>query len=66
MNAIRASGLSRTRRLAVMAGMTLLVAAAVWLATPALAATTHTVVMDGTRFAPETITVGMKGMLIVR
>ena len=51
---IRASELSRTRRLA---GMVLLIAAAAWLATPALAAKTHTVAMDGTRFVPETITV---------
>jgi plastocyanin len=57
MNAIRAYDLSRIRRLAVMAGMVLLIAAAVWLATPALAAKTRTVAMDGTRFVPETITV---------
>jgi plastocyanin len=55
--AIRASGSSRTRRAAVMAGLVLLMAAAAWLATPALAAKTHTVAMDGTRFIPETITV---------
>lgn len=57
MTAIRASGLSRARRVAAMAGMALLMAAAVWLAAPALAAKTHTVAMDGTRFVPETITV---------
>lgn len=55
--AIRASEASRTRRLAGMGGMVLLIAAVVWLATPALAAKTHTVAMDGTRFVPETITV---------
>jgi len=55
--AIRAREFSRTRRLAAMAGAVLLVAAAVWFATPAVAATTHTVAMDGTRFIPETITV---------
>ena len=55
--AIRGSELSRRRRVAVMAGMALLTAAAVWLATPALAAKTHTIAMDGTRFIPETITV---------
>ena len=55
--AIRASELSRARRLAGMAGMVLLIAAAAWLALPALAAKTHTVAMDGTRFVPETITV---------
>lgn len=54
---IRASELARIRRLAVMAGMVLVIAAAVWVATPALAAKTHTVAMDGTRFIPETITV---------
>jgi plastocyanin len=55
--AIRASDVSRMRRLALMTGMVLFMAAAVWLATPALAAKTHTVAMDGTRFVPETITV---------
>lgn len=57
MIAVRASRLSRTRRLAVMSGTLLLIAAAVWLAGPALAAKTHTVAMDGTRFVPEAITV---------
>jgi plastocyanin len=38
-------------------GMALFMAAAVGLAIPALAAKTHTVVMDGTRFHPETLTV---------
>jgi plastocyanin len=56
MNA-RVSRVSLTRRRLALAGTVLLVAAAVWLATPALAATTHTVAMDGTRFVPETITV---------
>jgi plastocyanin len=37
--------------------MALVMAAAVGLATPALAAKTHTVAMDGTRFIPETLTV---------
>jgi plastocyanin len=57
MIAIRASGISRLRRMAGMAGTVLFVAAALWLATRALAAETHTVAMDGTRFVPETITV---------
>ena len=54
---IRALEVSRTRRLGAMAGAALLVAAAIWLAAPALAAKTLTVAMDGTRFVPETITV---------
>ena len=37
--------------------MVLFMAAAVGLSTPAVAATTHTVAMDGTRFIPETLTV---------
>jgi len=49
--------ISRTRRLAVMTGLAFLMAAAVESAVPAAAATTHTVVMDGTRFIPETLTV---------
>jgi plastocyanin len=57
MIAIRASELSRIPRLAGMTGMVLLVATAVWLATPVLAAKTHTVAMDGTRFIPDTIIV---------
>jgi plastocyanin len=57
MIAIRASELSRIRRMAVMAGMVAFAAAAVWLATPALAAKTHTVAMEGTGFVPQTITV---------
>ena len=56
----RASDLSRIRRLAALSGTVLLVAAAVWLATAAVAATTHTVAMDGTRFSPDTIT-GKRG-----
>jgi len=55
--AIRACEVSRTRRLAAMSGMVLLMAAAAWFATPAAAAQTHTVAMDGTRFIPATITV---------
>ena len=57
ITAIRAPEASPTRRLAVMAGTVLLMAAAAWFATPAAAAKTHTVAMDGTRFIPETITV---------
>jgi plastocyanin len=47
----------RILRLASRMGMALFMAAAVGLAIPALAAKTHTVVMDGTRFHPETLTV---------
>jgi plastocyanin len=57
MTTIRASELARIRRLAIMTGTVLLIAAAAWLATPAAAAKTYTVAMDGTGFIPETITV---------
>ena len=45
------------RRLAGRTGLVFLMAAAVGFAIPAVAATTHTVAMDGTRFVPETLTV---------
>ena len=44
-------------RLAGRMGVVLFVAAAVGFVTPAVAAQTHTVAMDGTRFIPETLTV---------
>jgi plastocyanin len=40
-----------------MTGLAFLMAAAIGVATPAVAATTHTVAMDGTRFIPETLSV---------
>jgi len=45
------------RRWAGRAGMVLAMTAAAGFVTPAIAATTHTVAMDGTRFVPETLTV---------
>jgi plastocyanin len=45
------------RRLARRTGAALFVAASVGFVTPAGAAETHTVAMDGTRFVPETVTV---------
>jgi len=47
---------SRMRRLVGRTGLVLFMAA-VGLATPAIAVNTHTVVMDGTRFIPDTVTV---------
>jgi len=44
-------------RLAGKAGIVFFVAAFVAFVPPALAKTTHTVAMDGTRFIPETLTV---------
>jgi len=57
MSRLRALQLSRTRRLAGSVGMVLFMAAAVGFVTPAVAAKTYTVAMDGTRFVPETLTV---------
>jgi plastocyanin len=57
MNELRASAVSRMRRLAGAAGIAFLAAAAVGFAGPVLAADTHTIAMDGTRFVPETVTV---------
>ena len=54
----------RRLRLAVMMGMVLVVAAAVWLAAPAAAAKTHTVAMDGTRFVPQTIIVKQRDLVV--
>ena len=46
------------RRLTGRLGMMLVIAVAAGVITPAaVAATTHTVAMDGTRFTPETLTV---------
>jgi plastocyanin len=46
------------RRLAGRLGMMLVIAVAAGVITPAaVASTTHTVAMDGTRFMPETLTV---------
>src|SRR4051812_25691687 len=57
MSGLRAPDRSRMRRPAGRMGMALFMAAAVGLSTGALAAKTHTVAMDGTRFIPETLTV---------
>jgi len=53
--AIRRS--ERMRRVAIVTGTVVLLAAAAWFASTASAAETYTVAMDGTRFVPEAITV---------
>jgi plastocyanin len=53
---LRALQVSRMRRFAGKAGLAFLMAVAGGFAGPAVAET-HTIVMDGTRFIPETLTV---------
>ena len=56
--ALRTLDVADMRHWASRVGVALLMAvAAAGFATPAVAATTHTVAMDGTRFIPETLTV---------
>jgi plastocyanin len=57
MIAVRRRAISRARDHARNAALVLLIAAVAGVAIPAVAAKTHTVAMDGTRFIPETITV---------
>lgn len=57
MSGLRAGAISCMRGLAGTAGMVFVMAAAAGFANPAVAAETHTVAMDGTRFIPETLTV---------
>lgn len=57
MSRLGAPQVSRLRQLSGVAGIAFLVAAAVGIADPVLAADMHTIAMDGTRFVPETVTV---------
>jgi plastocyanin len=52
-----ATAASRMRRLAGNTALVLCMAASAGFAVPAVAAKTHTIAMDGTRFVPETLTV---------
>jgi plastocyanin len=58
------SAAARGCRLGGMAVMIICMAASAGLALPALAAKTHTIAMDGTRFIPDTLTV-QRGDLVV-
>jgi plastocyanin len=57
MTGSRVVDVSPMRRLAVTAGIVLLLAAVAGFGGRAVAATTHAVAMDGTAFIPETLTV---------